>query len=323
MKGNSFKYLLRQGVKSLWMNRMMTLASVGVLTACLLIVGFAVLITENIDNMVGYVEQQNEIVVFVYDAEDVAAQKASDSGQAVGEQTIPSREEYIKQLQKEIEANPNVASVTYKSKEDGMQSMNKYLGENAYLTNDYEGNNNFLPDSFILKIKDLSVMPDTTQELQKIEGVRQVNAADDVASTLTDIKRLVNVIGWSIVAALIVVSLVIIVNTIRATIFARRKEINIMKYVGATNSFIRLPFVVEGVCLGLMSALVAYLIIWGGYSYILNSFVSQASNWLQSAFQNIIPFGDVALYLAGFFIIASVLIGVLGSALSIRNHIKV
>ncbi len=330
MKGNSFKYLLKQGVKSLWSNRMMTLASVGVLTACLLIVGFAVLLTENINNMVKYMEDQNEVVAFMYTEADYH-DKMEAEGQTPFTLSSETPEgetswwsEFIEETQQKIETvDDNIQEVTFVSKEEGLQQQKEQWGEKGSLLDDYQGEENPLPDSFVVKIKDLSRLSQTKSSLEQIEGIESVRAADSVANTLTDIKRLVNIVGWSIVAALVIVSLVIITNTIRATIFSRRKELNIMKYVGATNSFIRLPFIVEGICLGLISAVIAYLCIWLGYSYVLGTFLDQASSWLQSAFASIIPFQNVALDLGAFFLISSVAIGVLGSIVSIRNHIRV
>lgn len=331
MRASSFNYLSKQGVKSLWSNRMMTLASVGVLTACLLIVGFAVLLTENINNMVKFVEQQNEFKAFVLTEKDyIANQKAK------GEKPItPSYEtkagkenqwlKVLNKIEEEIKGIDNVSSAELVTKEDGIEVMKDQLGkEEAGLLDDYKGEDNPLNDSFTVRVDDLSKLQETISEVEKVEGVDSVVAAGEAAKTLTSIRNIINIVGWAIIAALVIVSLVIITNTIRASIFTRRRELNIMKYVGATNSFIRLPFIIEGICLGLLSALIAYGIIWFGYEAVLNTFADKVSSqWLQEAFKSIIPFKDVALQLGGFFVVSSVVIGVLGSVVSIRNHIKV
>lgn len=329
MRASSFRYLTKQGVKSLWSNRMMTLASVGVLTACLLIVGFAVLLTENINNMVHFVESQNEFKAFMMKEEDyITLQKESGEtpfvpSDEVTDGTTSDWDLFLQSVQKELEALPNVAKVTFVSKDEGIEDMKEQLGAQGSLLDDYVGSENPLRDSFTIKVDDLSKLTETTQKVQEIEGIYNVTYASEAAKTLTSIRNIVNVVGWAIVAALVIVSLVIITNTIRATIFSRRKELNIMKYVGATNSFVRLPFIVEGICLGLLAAVLAYGIIYLGYTSVINSFADQASAWLQSAFENVIPFRDIAGYLAIFFGASSVGIGVLGSAVSIRNHIKV
>lgn len=331
MRASSFGYLAKQGVKSLWSNRMMTLASVGVLTACLLIVGFAVLLTENINNMVSFVESQNEFKAFMLKEEEYVATQVENgekpfvlSSDPSASATLTDWDKFLKEVEQEIKAIPNVVEVAFVSKDAGIDKLKQQLGtDNEDLLNDYTGVENPLNDSFTIKIKDLSLLNDTTTKVEKIDGVRTVTAAGEAARTLTSVRNIVNVIGWAIVAALVVVSLVIITNTIRATIFSRRKELNIMKYVGATNSFIRLPFIVEGILLGVISASVAYLVIWLGYESILNSFAGQASEWLQSAFEHVVPFASIRIKLAIFFAGSSIGIGVIGSAVSIRNHIKV
>lgn len=417
MKSNSARYLVGQGISGLWKNHMMTLASIGVLTACLLIVGFAVLLTENINQIVGYVESQNEMVAFMYKSgeneefmeavpnvddvnhetalriqqdfemsgvtEDEFHQKLIDSGmtedelkmlfgassiadfekpqgssessQAAEESTAStdssssdtssSQKEdggaddaesssqsgipivywdgLIQDIETELKAVPNVTDVRFVSKEEGIESQKESFGDLGYLLDDYTGADNPIRNSFVIKVEDLSKIDETITEISDISGIKLVNASNEVADTLTGLRRIINIVGWSIVAALSIVSLVIIINTIRASIFSRRKELNIMRYVGATNSFIRLPFIVEGICLGIISAAVAYLIIWGGYSYFMTSFMDSATSWIQSAFSSIIPFEQIALKLAVFFFSAGVGLGVIGSLVSIRNHIKV
>ncbi|MGI5958614.1 MAG: permease-like cell division protein FtsX [Massiliimalia sp.] len=329
MKANSFSYLSKQGVKNLWLNRMMTLASVGVLTACLLIVGFAIVLTENIDSMVHYVESQNEFVAFMPTEEQYIEQQVANGEEPMvatadtPEGETPAWQTFVEQVRAEIEALPNVSGVTYISKEEGLESMKEQMGDYAALFDDLE-NDNPLNDTFTIKVKDLTKLEETCLQVQEIDGIQSVNAANDVADTLTFIRKIVNTAGGAIILALVIVSLVIIVNTIRATIFTRRKEINIMKYVGATNSFIRLPFIVEGIILGLIAAGIAYLIIWGGYSYLVQSFEQgMVPSFIGAAFKHIIPFSDIAVNLALFFGISSVGIGVVGSMISIRSHIKV
>ena len=172
-------------------------------------------------------------------------------------------------------------------------------------------------------LSQLAVRPST--EIQSLEEVYSIQASTQVASTMTTLRQVINVVGWAIVAALVVVSLVIITNTIRASIYSRRKEINIMKYVGATNAFIRLPFIVEGICLGILSA--AHLLRAGQRRVLLSAFragsTSISDGWVQQLFGQMIPYGDIAWGLALFFLAASVLLGVLGSLISIRKHIKV
>ena len=287
MKLSSFRYLLKEGLRNLWRNRIMSLTSIGVLTTCLLIVGAAFLLTVNVNSMVQYVEGQSEMCVYMVDG-------LSD--------------EELSAAENEISAAPNVTEVTFVSAEEGLANTKKQFGDESYL----------------LKIDDISKTRDTQAALKEISGVDVVNASGEVADTLTYIQDTVGTMGTIIIIALAVISLVIIANTIRATIFTRRKEINIMKFVGARNSFIRIPFVIEGFALGLIAALIAFLAIWAGYSYLIGAFTDgMSSYWLQSAFDSVVPFASIAPWLALFFAGTGTVLGVLGSLVSIRNHVKV
>ena len=396
MRVSSFGYLTRQGMKNLWRNRMMTLASVSVLTACLLIVGIAMLLTANLNRVVEYVESENEFKAFVVKEDDyliqqlengllvldesalpeesaaeeptesvteeesASAEKESDTAKEdqkdtkkeTSETTSQTEEEsagsepakegstvtvdelalakeqfdwdgFCANLQAQIQSISNVEDVSFVSKDEGIESMKDQLGDQAELLDDYEGEENPLNDSFTIRVKDLTKLSDTIEQVSGLEGIETVSAANSVAKTLTQIRHIVNVAGWSLVAALAIVSLVIITNTIRASIFSRRKELNIMSYVGATKSFIRFPFVVEGICLGLISAVIAYGLITLGYTAVMNKLLGQQTGWLGSAIQSLIPYSQIALEMGIFFLISSVLIGVIGSTISIRSHIKV
>ena len=303
MKPSSLRYLIKEGFRNLWRNRIMSFTSVGVLTTCLLIVGAAFLLTVNVNSMVKYVEGQSEMCVYMVNGlsdEELETAKAA------------------------ITATTNVTEVTFVSAEEGLENTKEQFGSDGYLLDGYEGEDNPIPDSFVVKINDISKTRETQDALSAISGVDLVNASGEVADTLSYIQDTVWTLGIIIIVALAVISLVIIANTIRATIFTRRKEINIMKFVGARNSFIRIPFVVEGFALGLIAALIAFLAIWGAYSYLIDAFGSgMSSYWLQSAFDSLVPFSEIAPWLALFFAGTGTVLGVLGSLVSIRNHIKV
>ena len=303
MKPSSLRYLIKEGFRNLWRNRIMSFTSVGVLTTCLLIVGAAFLLTVNVNSMVKYVEGQSEMCVYMVNGlsdEELETAKAA------------------------ITATTNVTEVTFVSAEEGLENTKEQFGSDGYLLDGYEGEDNPIPDSFVVKINDISKTRETQDALSAISGVDLVNASGEVADTLSYIQDTVWTLGIIIIVALAVISLVIIANTIRATIFTRRKEINIMKFVGARNSFIRIPFVVEGFALGLIAALIAFLAIWGAYSYLIGAFGSgMSSYWLQSAFDSLVPFSEIAPWLALFFAGTGTVLGVLGILVSIRNHIKV
>lgn len=304
MKGSSFKYLLKEGVRNVWSNRVMSFTSIGVLTTCLIIVGAAYLITANVNNIVGYVGSQNEMVVFL---KNVANEQR--------EQQKASTEAQIKKIQ-------NIKSLEFVSKEEALKNTKQSLGKDGHLLDGLEQRNT-LPDSFVIKVKEISLAKDTSQSLKQISEIEIVKAADEVTETMTYIQKTVSTFGSILIIALAVISLFIISNTIRATIFARRKEINIMKFVGATNSFIRIPFVIEGLVLGVISAVIAFLLIWGSYSYMLISFQTKATIDIRVALQNMIAFKSIAFDIITFFLITGSVLGMLGSAISVRKHARV
>ena len=301
MRASSFRYLVKSGVKNLWNNRMMTIASVGTLIACLLIVGFAVLFSINVDSIVEYMGQQNEIVVFM---------------------ELDTPEEYMSVMKDDLAEMDGLGTITYISRQQAFEDYKAKLGDKADILDGME-DDHYLPASFRAKILDPEKVDILMTSIRRMDYVNEVQAPTDLAKTLVSVRRLVNTVGGAVIAALVAVSLVIITNTIRASVFNRRKEINIMKYVGATNSFIRIPFLVEGVLLGVIAAVIAYLAIWGGYTVFLNAMSTESSSWLSSITQHVMPFRQVSGKLMLWFLVAGILTGGLGSTFSMRGHLKV
>lgn len=298
MRASSFRYLVKDGARSLWKNRLMSFASIGVLVACLILIGAAGLFAANVSSVVGYVEQQNEIVVFLED-EITDAQRDT--------------------VQNTLDTMGNVKSSTYISREAALEEQKEKMGA---LLDGLESNP--YPASYRVKLNDLAQLKETVDKLQALPGVDTVTAQEDVAGTLVNISNIVALCGAGIVLVLIIVSLVIISNTIRLTVFSRRKEINIMKYVGATNTFIRLPFIVEGFLLGLLSACLSFGIMWLAYTNIISHATSSGGiSFLSSAASSLLPFEQVALPLFLSFAVAGIVTGVLGSVISMRKHLKV
>lgn len=301
MRASSFRYLVKSGVKNLWNNRMMTIASVGTLIACLLIVGFAVLFSINVDSIVEYMGQQNEIVVFM---------------------ELDTPEEYMSVMKDDLAEMDGLGTITYISRQQAFEDYKAKLGDKADILDGME-DDHYLPASFRAKILDPEKVDILMTSIRRMDYVNEVQAPTDLAKTLVSVRRMVNTFGGAVIAALVAVSLVIITNTIRASVFNRRKEINIMKYVGATNSFIRIPFLVEGVLLGVIAAVIAYLAIWGGYTVFLNAMSTESSSWLSSITQHVVPFRQVSGKLMLWFLVAGILTGGLGSTFSMRGHLKV
>ena len=301
MKGSSFTYLIKEGARNIWVNRMMSLASIGILVSCMLLIGSAILLSINLNGMVSYVENQNEMVAFLEDSADditVSAVKAA------------------------LDKNSNVDSFSFVSREEALERYSEIVPD-SLLENLEQDKEEVFPLSFRITLKDLSLIDETTAQIESIPGIMRVNAPTNVAETVTGIKRAVYICGSGIVIILLAVTLIIIANTIKVTVFNRRKEINIMKFVGATDLFIRMPFVVEGVLLGVISACLAYLILWGGYTYLMNYVQTQAATTLSAFLKNLVPFYQVAKQLLASFAVGGVAIGVFGSMIFVRKHLKV
>ena len=302
MKASSFKYLVKEGGKNVWLNRLMSFASIGVLTTCLLLIGFSWLLSANIASMIDYIGDQNEVVMFIKDdvsEEDVAANLQT------------------------LQHDSRLFDVTYVSKEQAMEELSETMEDSAALLEGLEGDENPLPRSYRFRIVDLEDTSEIVSEFSQNPITEQINAPTDVADTITNIRDMINLFAMIIIIALVIVSLVIISNTIRATVFSRRKEINIMKYVGATNNFIRIPFFVEGIFIGLISAAIAFLLIWGIYFLLFSLMADYASSWLNDLIASIIPFEQIAGELLGGFVLAGVVVGAVGCTFSVRNHLKV
>ena len=301
MKGSSFSYLIKEGARNIWVNRMMSLASIGILVSCMLLIGSAILLSINLNGMVSYVENQNEMVAFLEDSADDITVSAVEAA---------------------LNSNDNVDSFAFVSREEALERYSEIVPD-SLLENLEQDKEEVFPLSFRITLKDLSLIDETTAQIESIPGIMRVNAPTNVAETVTGIKRAVYICGSGIVIILLAVTLIIIANTIKVTVFNRRKEINIMKFVGATDRFIRMPFVVEGILLGVISACIAYLLLWGGYTYLMNYVQTQASATLSAFLKNLVPFSQVAKQLLASFAVGGIAIGVFGSMIFVRKHLKV
>ena len=275
-----FGYLAKEGFKNVWNNRIMSIASVCVLISCLVLTGAAALFSMNVDNVVESVGKSNETSVYIKDGY--------------------SQLEAV-YVGKEIEKLDNVESATFLSKEDAIKQYKSTLGDDLFA--EMQGRNK-LPDSFIVVMKDLSKYDDTVAQIKKIDGVDSISNHRELAKKLTDISNLVNMICIAVVCALTIISIFIIANTIRATMYSRRFEISIMKSVGATNSII-----------GLISAIVST----GAIAILYET--AQALVY-QIVPIDFIPINNVIWITGGLFAIAGIVIGFFGSFISIRKYLK-
>lgn len=301
MKASGLSYLFKEGVRNLWANRLMSAASIGVLTACLLLIGASTMFSLNIRNMMDYVESQNEIVVFV---EEDATQ------------------EMLTSLEEDLKAIENVNEVTLVTKAEALEKRKKDFGDAAFLLEDYNDENNPLLDSFVVTLDDIALLDDSVREMQLKDHVYTVSATKEVASAMVSLSNVVTVAGFIIVAILIIVSAVIISNTIRLTIYNRRKEIHIMKCVGATDFFIKLPFIIEGVLLGLISATISYIVLWIVYGWMYTNLAGTYNSWFSAMVSSVLPFSDFGGILALGFLAAGLCVGIFGSGIFVRKHLR-
>lgn len=288
-----FGYLVKEGFKNVWSNRIMSIASVCVLVSCLILTGAASLLSINVSEVVDEVGQSNETTVYIKDG--VSQLEAVYIG-------------------KDIEKVDNVKSATFYSKEDAFKQFKEELGDELFAK--IEEDRNPLPDSFIVVMDDLSQYDSTVAEIQKIDGVDTISNRRDFAKKLTDISNLVNMICFWVILALMIISLFIIANTIRATMYSRRFEISIMKSVGATNSFVRMPFLVEGIIIGIISAAIST----GGIALLYQGVIGAIA--ASSVPITFIPLQNVILPVSLAFVVAGVVIGFFGSLMSIRKYLK-
>ena len=291
---SSLGYLLKEGVKNIWSNRTMSFASVGVLVSCLLLTGAAVLFSMNVDVAMKSLEGNNSKTVYLQE----------------GLPTLTSL-----RVGQEIKQLDNIEECEFVSKQDAVQNMLDMLGDDGTVLEGLLGDENFLPDAFRISMKDLNLYDETAAQIEAINGVDEIIDYSDIAEQLTSLDNLVTSVGFWIVLILSLVSLFIISNTIRVTMFSRRLEISIMKSVGATNWFVRVPFIVEGVIIGLLSGGVASGLLVLVYNKLVSSI---ASIPLFSP----VDIGPITWRITLIFMLAGALFGALGGLITLGKYLK-
>lgn len=301
MKLSTFGFLTRRGVRNLGKHWAMTIACIASLSVCMTLNTFATLAEVNVDSMVNYLGQQNEMVVFV----DPEADDATTA--SVGER---------------ITATPGVSSVQYMSKEDTLNAYRGFLSDYASLLNEFENDNPFKAN-YRVSLSDLSQMSAISQQFQTIPGVYSVSAPVEMTNTFVEIQKVVTKGGQAIIAVLMIVSIITVGSTIRLSVFARRREIEIMKYVGATNAMVTLPFFMEGLTMGLISGAITSAAGIGGYYYIVEASSAFGSLWEMLMGAALVPVENVWPTILTYSLAGGALVGALGSTFSIRKHLNV
>ena len=299
MKYNIFGYLIGEGFSNVFKNKKSTGASLMIMCATMIIFGIFLILGENINHFVSEVESAQGIQVFI---NNDATQEQMDT---LGEQ---------------IRALDGVSTVEFVSKEQALEQMKERFGEQQDLLDGYEENNIF-PASYIVTMTDLTRSEEIQNQILTFENVKKITSRDETVSTLIDLANGIKIVTGVILALLIIISVFIIANTIKLTVHARRKEISIMKYVGATNGFIRWPFIVEGMIIGIIASLISIVIVGVAYNFIAQNLLS--SEFLQVINMSLVSFNDMFSSIIFVYMLLGIGIGAVGSVISMRKYLKV
>ena len=297
MTASSLRYLIKEGLKNTWTNRMMSFASIAVLLCCLVLIGSASMMFLNINSIVERIEDENVIMVFIDDN---------------------TTDEQINEMGEKLKAIPNIELVEFVSKEEAWADQLKTM-EDAQARFFTEVSSDIpLPDAYKITVDDLTKFSTTVKQIKKLDHIYTIRQNTDLAKKLDTISRGISIIAMVIIAVLFAISLFIISNTIKLTVYSRRLEISIMKSVGATNSFVRLPFVVEGCLIGVISGVVSLGVVWLAYDFAIQQFSD-----LFKAIQ-IVPlnFIDYAWQMLGIFVAIGIVSGVGGSLITMRRYLN-
>ena len=295
MKSNNFGYLLKEGVRGIFLHGFMSFAAVCVTVACLIIIGSFSMLLYNLNIMVAEVEQDAEILVYIDENYTEAEAKSVGS---------------------KINMIENVHQATFVSRQQALEEFVAKQGNEAA----FQGiQADVLRDRFIVTLEDNNRMKETVPMIEAVSGVDEVNAPYRVAEAFATVQHILRIVSAAVIILLLVVSLLIISNTVKLAMYDRRDEIAIMKMVGATNAFIRFPYVVDGFLLGMFGAAMAFFLEWGLYNALV-SWIGKvdALNLLQ-----FVPFAELLWPMMGTFGAAGLFVGIFGSFTSIRRFLDV
>ena len=291
-----FGYYWKEGLRNIFKHGFMSIAAVVIMIACLLLTGTVTLIAYNIDLSITDLQQSNEIVVWIDDE-------------------LTTRE--ARALGSEFNQIDNIATIEFVDRDEALEDYRLQLGEDANILDEFDSSNNPLRNSFVFTMKDPALADETIAEIEAVDGTDGVRADETVISRLIQVQRVFNIVSLAMVVGLAVISIFIISNTVKLAMFARREEISIQKIVGATNWFIRWPFVIEGMVLGLVAGGLAFLAEWGLYTELFN-----IAGGVIPYFK-LVLFDSVRWVVLGVYCGAGVLFGIGGAVTSIRKFMDV
>lgn len=299
MRASNVSYLIKKGISSIWKNFIMSFASFSIILVSLLQVSCALLFLVNADIIMGTIEDTNQVVIYA---------KAGIS------------DEQLEHIGDVLRSNSNLTDVRYYSKEEALEDFKKDMEQYADLLQYLEENP--MPETYLARVADISNIRATAAAIGGIDGVEQIKVPYEFAESLVNLRSTFTVIVGAVLLTLIIVSIVIVSNTIRTSVFARRNEITIMKYVGATNGFIKLPFFVEGCLVGVLAGTAAWGLTWFVYDSIYKLLVENRTLWEMFGFFDIIPFGNVCWLVLAANCAAGALMGTAGTLISMGKYLK-
>lgn len=298
MKYNRFGYLIGEGFSNVFKNKKSTGASLMIMCATMIIFGIFLMLSENINHFVDDIKSEQGFQVFL---------------------TTDATDEEITEVGDKIRALDGVSTVEYKDKEYAYNFMKEKFGESADLIEGY--GYEFYSTSYIVTLTDLRLSKDVQNEILQFDNIKKITSSDETVTTLLSVANGIKIVTGVILILLVIISIFIISNTIKLTVHARRKEISIMKYVGATNSFIRWPFIVEGMIIGVLASLISILIVGGAYSLLAEQAVN--SSFMIKIGLSLLSFNDMISSIIVVYMLLGIGIGALGSVISMRKYLKV
>ena len=305
MRYNILTYHIGEGIRNLFKNKKSTVASLCIMMATMLMFGIFFIIGENVNHIMKTIEEEQGMQVFIIEDAD-------------------SKE--VQEVRDMISSIDGVASATIYTKQDALDEMKVKLKDNQEVLAGYDGDNNIFPDSVVVKLTDLEKSAEVQEKIYQIQingnsYIDEISSSDKKINALINIANGIKIVTGVLLVLLIAISIFIISNTIKLTVHARRKEISIMKYVGATNSFIRWPFIVEGIIIGIISALLTILIIYGGYTLIISKVIGVFNSIQVNV--SLLTFKDMYQMILIVYMVLGIGIGVLGSSISMRKYLEV
>ena len=298
MKHSIIGYLLREGFRNVFHNKKSSGASLAIMCATMLIFGIFFMIIENINSDVKTIELQQGMQVFIQ-------KEATD--------------EQISQVGEQIKAINGVNTIKFVSKEDALNYNREKLGNPALFVG-YDEENPFKA-SYLVTLTDLKLSSEVQENIYKLDNIASITSQDNTINNLVKIANGIKIVSIVVLSLLVIISIFIIANTIKLTVHARRKEISIMKYVGATDNFIRWPFIIEGIIIGIIAAIISLAVLGVAYNIIISKLAD--SPVLAKIGMSLLSFANISTLLVIVYLVLGIGIGALGSTISMRKYLKV